>query len=186
MTHLPYAWRPEDEFLHPFAGWLLLERAVVFDSWLSWRDVLPIGRRDCQAMTLEIHQAITALAGELHSIHQRAPNFRALGANPFKVHRWWDPLADEPWRSGRICLFQVDGYSSEAFIKLRLPQEDTVAFEATSELRIQASISQDQAAELEARHPSGERPVVKVSRRRPRTPPPGTPDCAPPTPGNEP
>lgn len=186
MTHLPYAWRPEDEFLHPFNGWLLLERAVVFDGWLSWRDVLPAGRRDCQAMTLEVHQAITALAGELHSIHQRAANYRSLGANPFTVHRWWDPSAGEPWSSGRACLFQLNDHSSESFIKLHSPQEDTVHLEAATELRIQAQISPSQAAELEARYPSGERPVVKAPRRRPRTPPPGTPDCAPLSPGSGP
>jgi hypothetical protein len=115
-THLPYAFLPENEFHHPRDGWLLLERSVVFDSWISWRHVLPPGRRDCQRLTDEIHEAITALAAALHEIHQRLPDYRGLSQSPFKVSQWWDPDGGHPWDSGGTCVLEIEGYTSDEFI----------------------------------------------------------------------
>lgn len=173
ITHLPYAYLPENEFLHPFDGWLLMERSVVFDSWISWRHVLPAGRRDCQAMTAEINQAILTLASGLHQVHQRLPGYRDLGESPFRVSRWWDPQAEQPWSSGSTCVFCLDGCTSDQFIALWSPDDSPIDLEPSSKLHIRAAV---RSARL--RPDGGPPPEIDQLRRSP-TPPPGTPDCLP-------
>lgn len=145
-THLPYAYKPENEFHHPTGGWLLMERSVVFDSWISWRHVLPRSRRDCSAMTPEINQAITDLASGIHQVHQRTPDYRDLGESPFQVVRWWDPLGSPPWNSGGTCLFWVSGYSSDEFIAFWSAATSPINLAASSDLYILATLKSSQAA----------------------------------------
>jgi hypothetical protein len=172
-THLPYAYRPENEFFHPFDGWLLMERSVVFDSWISWRHVLPIGRRDCREMTAEINQAILTLAGGLHQVHQRLPGYRDLGESPFRVSRWWDPFAEYPWNTGGTCVFRLDGCTADQFIALWSPSDSPVELEPTHELTIKAAIRSARP------RPGGEPPPGRGQRHKSPTPHPETPGCLP-------
>ena len=180
-THLPYAYKPENEFHHPTGGWLLMERSVVFDSWISWRHVLPRGRRDCSAMTPEINQAITDLASGIHQVHQRTPDYRNLAESPFQVVRWWDPLGDPPWNGGGTCLFWVSGYSSDEFIAFWSAATSPVSLVANSDLHILATLSPDRAAAPKGLPLVGEPVRSAALPRRPRTPRPGTPDHAQPS-----
>lgn len=175
-THLPYAYRPEDEFHHPTEGWLLLERSVAYDSWISWRHVLPAGMRDCRLLTPEISEAIVALAAGIHEVHQLLPGYRHLGESPFRIIRWWDPFAGHPWSSGRICTFEVDGCTSGEFMRYR-PEGNSIRLRPLTALRLRASLNPAPAAGPGSRpaRPVGAPPAGTGERRTRRTPAPETP-----------
>jgi hypothetical protein len=179
--HLPYAYSDEDEFLHPLDGWLLLDRAVVYDSWISWRHVLPRGSRDCQALSGEVNNAILALAAELHAIHQRLPSYRDLGESPFHVTRWWDPFSEDSWSSGKLCIFSLDGLSSDEFIVHWLPVESDLHLEALSDTYVRARLLKVPAENPGAPRPGAAPPRGRGRSRKRPSPPPGTPDCAQPS-----
>jgi hypothetical protein len=186
-THLPYAFIPGNEFYHPSDGWLLLERSVVFDSWISWRHVLPNALQDCRRMTPRVNQAILALAAALHEIHQRLPDYRDLGESPFKVSRWWDPDGGYPWDTGSTCLFQISGYTSDEFIAYQSPQSSNgVSLQPASDSQIKAVVIQSPASGLDIPDPDVERPPKPEPRRRRRSPPARTPDCGQPAASLEP
>lgn len=112
--HLPWSEAPEDEFLSPDGNWYYSFRAIVLDSWLLWRDALPLEPELRQLLDEDIYDSITALARRLHAFHQTLPNYKQLADSPFKVTRWWDPSDDDPfWSKGRSCLFRLDGYTSQ-------------------------------------------------------------------------
>jgi hypothetical protein len=122
--HLPYAYGDDDEFCHPSGGWYLLDRAITYDSWLTWRHALPGDRQLRNCLPVAVGEAITALALRLDSLHQQLPGYRDLWDCPFVVSRWWDPdAADEDRRSGRCCLLRIEGFSSaqlaDAFVAAR-------------------------------------------------------------------
>ena len=177
--HLPYAYRDEDEFCHPLDGWLLLDRAVVYDSWISWRHVLPRGSRDCRTLKPETNAAILALAGELHAIHQRLPGYRDLGQSPFRVTRWWDPHGGAPWAGGGFCIFSLDGCSSDAFIVHWLPAQSSIHLEALGDTYIRARLLKSPAETPPAPRPDGAPPPKRARSRKRQSPPPRTPDCCP-------
>jgi hypothetical protein len=180
-THLPYAFLPENEFHHPTEGWLLLERSVVFDSWISWRHVLPPGMRDCRQMSAAVNQAILSLAAALHEVHQRLPDYRSLGDSPFRVARWWDPSSEAPWNTGAACLFQVDGYTSDQFISFVPSRGACATLEPVSSVQIKAAVNPAPAAGVDTPRPDAEHRRVRGQPRKPPSPPPGTPDSGPPS-----
>jgi hypothetical protein len=175
-THLPYAYSPENEFLHPSEGWLLLERSVAYDSWISWRHVLPAGMRDCRLLTTEISEAIVALAQGIHQVHELVPGYRHLDKSPFRVLRWWDPFGGHPWNSGRICTFEVDGCRPAEFVGCQ-PGGSPIRLRQLTATRLRASLNPAPAAG------PGSRPACPDVAPRPGTaapqappsPPPGTP-----------
>lgn len=183
--HLPYAYSDKDEFHHPIDGWLLLDRAVVHDSWLSWRHVLPRGSRDCRALDKDTNNAILALAAELHAIHQLIPGYRDLGESPFRVIRWWDSRSEHSaWRSGRLCVFSLADCSSSDFIGHWSPEGSNLLLEPVNDPFSGACV-RAWLLTIPAGDPAAPRPVGGPrrgrgqSRKRP-SPPPGTPDHAPP------
>ena len=169
--HLSYARNDNDEFLHPGEGWLLLDRAVSFDSWITWRQALPDAPTARQQLTGDVAQAITALAYEIHRIHQRLPGYMRLGESPFVFSRWWDPYAEDEWRGGGICLFRIDGFRA-AVIEDRRPEGGHIRTRIISEHYIEAALVSDPATVLsQDRGPSGRRLKKTASRRTPRTRP---------------
>jgi len=117
--HVPWSESPEDEFLAPDGQWYSVFRAVVFDSWLLWRDALPAEQDLRQQLTWDPYQEIMQLGRQLHLFHQTMPTYRGLTVSPFHVTRWWDPSdSDEQWNSGRSCLFHMDGYSASELCRL--------------------------------------------------------------------
>jgi hypothetical protein len=120
MPHLPYATDEWDEFFHPTEGWLLIERTIAFDSWISWRQALPRSHPEGLRLDACTAAVIEALAERLHVLHQQLPGYSELGDTPFRFSRWWDPFSGDDWSTGRVCTFQVEGISSggliEAFI----------------------------------------------------------------------
>jgi len=175
--HLPYAYNDEDEFHHPTAGWLLLDRAVVYDSWISWRHVLPRGSSGRQALSAGVNDAILALAAELHSIHQRLPSYRDLGESPFHVTRWWDPCADDLWSTGKLCIFSVDDCSSDEFIVHWLPAESGLHLEALGDTYVRARLLTIPAENPGSPRPGAAPPRARGRSRKRQSPPPETPDC---------
>lgn len=124
MPHLPYAFHDDDEFCHPTDGWLLLDRTIVFDSWILWRHALPLDRRGRSLLHAEAAALITALAERLHAIHLRMPGYNSLDDTPFVFTRWWNPHSeDEASNSGSSCVFRIKdqpcGAITEAFLVAR-------------------------------------------------------------------
>lgn len=87
------------DFIFPGGRPCALHRAVVFNSWLLWRDALP--EDPCTWDRLQRRQvhAIGKLAQQLRVLRREArPGWRVL--------QWWDPR-HEAWASGRRLLLDV-------------------------------------------------------------------------------
>lgn len=118
MPHLPYAYDDDDEFQHPVEGWLLIDRTIVFDSWILWRHALPPDRLGRSALDAETAALITALAEQLHAVHLRMPGYSALADTPFVFTRWWDPdSGDEGFRNGSSCVFRIKEQSIQTLVE---------------------------------------------------------------------
>lgn len=123
--HVPWSESSEDEFLAPDGQWYSVFRAVVFDSWLIWRDALPSEQDLRQQLTLDNFNEITRLARQLHLLHQAMPTYRGLTVSPFHVSRWWDPSdTDVQWNSGRSCLFHMDDYTASELCRLSVKRPE--------------------------------------------------------------
>lgn len=143
MPHLLYAIDDDDEFLHPAEGWLLLDRTIAYDSWITWRHALPrdpLGRGRLDASSAFL---IQALAERIDAVHQRVSGYAALGDSPFAFLRWWDPDAPADWAAGGRCRFCLKGRSNRVmqdawaqgtadFLELRLLPGDRLEAQLTS------------------------------------------------------
>ena len=89
--HLPWSQSPSDEFLAPDGQWYSIFRAVVFDSWMLWKDALPPELELRALLDQEAYDGITSLGRKLHALHHRLPDYRRLSTSPFNVTAWWDP-----------------------------------------------------------------------------------------------
>lgn len=149
--HVPGSERPDDEFQAPDGAWLSIFRAIVFDSWLIWRDALPTEPELRQRLDHDTFDCITSLAKQLHLFHQSLPCYRGLTVSPFHVTRWWDPDdSDEAWTSGRSVLFYMDDYSSADIIRL-CSKRPGLKLRAVSHRYVEASL-------MEPLNPAGSAP----------------------------
>lgn len=178
MLHLPYSDCPEDEFCHPELGWLLVDRAVTFDSWITWRHALPPLPEDRSRLTTEISVSITALGQALHDLHIVLPGYELLGSTPFSIPRWWDPGATDCWGSGRCCLFRIEGHSSDAVEAAGKPQAAHLRLVPVSERYLEATLLTIPAAAPAASRRRASLRSSTAARRRRQSPPAGTPDSA--------
>lgn len=184
--HLPYAFCDEDEFHHPVSGWLLMDRSITFDNWLSWRHALPGDRRGYDRLTGAITESIAGLAAAIHEVHQRLPGYQRLDRSPFVIPRWWDPFADDGWESGCYCLFRVDGCCGQDFLDYWEPERSVVNLAVVSESYLEASLLSTLPAGHAPRPPDSERRRSRAGRRTPRNPPPGRSAPAPHSPRSGP
>ena len=105
---------PPDKFQAPDGKTYLTIRAIVYDSWITWKDALPIEEAQRKLLTLENFSNITELAGRLHKFHQSLPGYKGTMEPPFEFVLWWDPTdADDRWNSGKTCRFMVADFSAE-------------------------------------------------------------------------
>lgn len=105
---LPWASKPEDEFLHPSGEWWLTCRAIVTDSWLLWRHALCKDFRQWHLLDKDVSYNIRSVAHRLHLAHVMMPGYRDLGDTPFAVSVWWDPFHSVPAHAeGRQCVFRL-------------------------------------------------------------------------------
>jgi len=104
--NLPCAYGDDDEFHHPVGGWYLIDRAITYDNWLTWRHALPCLGHLRNRLPVETSDVIIALALKIDSLYQELPGFASLASPPFEVIRWWDPLAQDEWSTGRRCLLR--------------------------------------------------------------------------------
>lgn len=112
--HLPYSEAPEDEFCAPDGQWYSTLRAVTFDNWLIWRNVLPDDLTLWPQLTADVFETVQCLAKRIHHIHQLFPDYRRLWDSPFKVSRWWDPTDDtDEWLHGDRVLLRIQDYTAK-------------------------------------------------------------------------
>lgn len=180
--HLPYAYNDDDEFLHPVDGWLLLDRAITYDSWISWRHALPSDRQGRNAMTSSVSDAIAAVAEAIHELHQRMPGYQRLDRSPFAFPRWWDPRADDEWQTGRCCLFRLEGSRSRDLLEQWSPARSAINLVAVSDSHLEAALISSHPGVPQGGPPGGGRPRGRGGSRRRQSPPPQTDDCLQPAP----
>lgn len=173
--HLPYSEGDHDEFHHPVDGWLLLDRAITFDSWITWRHALPPARAARQLLTKSVSSAIAALAHELHLVHQRMASYAELSTTPFLVPRWWDPYADDRWSTGELCLFCIEGAATEEILKAWDVCRGQLELRGVSGRHLEAALVRAPAKARSARRKPEEPPAAKSPRRKRQSPPPETP-----------
>jgi hypothetical protein len=149
---MPYLNIKQGKFKTPEGEMYNTLRAVVFDSWLIWHDVLPEEKELRNLLDQDSYDNICALARRLQTFHISLPGYKQLSVSPFNVTRWWDPSDEDiAWNSGRSCLFSMDNYEaveltnllprrsplqlravSRNFVEAHLPPEITVPDQATS------------------------------------------------------
>lgn len=171
--HLPYGFGDNDEFHHPISGWLLLERAIAFDGWISWRQALPEDRYSRGLLTAEIASAIITLAQGLHAVHQRMPGYENLDRSPFVFPRWWDPSASDEWASGGLCLFRLENGSIHEFLHRWQPEDSPMRLRQVSAVHLEAQLVVTPAKDLPADHSDAWRHEGTGKRRKPPSRRPG-------------
>lgn len=173
--HLPYAFNDDDEFQHPSEGWLLIDRTIVFDSWILWRHALPIDRPGRMMLHARAATLITALAERLHTIHLRMPGYGDLGDTPFVFNRWWNPHSDDESSDGSCCVFRIKGQTSEAITNaFHDARVGNLTLTALSGELMRAQLTHTDPASLGQGAHLGERPQKRGRRRTPQSPPAGT------------
>ena len=115
-------------------------RALVRDSWLQWRDVMPPDEEDWHGLTDDVVHAIEELARGLHLLHRNLPGYKQCNESPFTVSRWWDPTDDEGWEQGLFCLFKFEGHTAESLIAA-LPRKTTLELTPRSTHWVEATVS---------------------------------------------
>lgn len=129
--HLPYSESPDEEFQGPTGEWFSVYRAIVLDSWLTWKDALP-ERPLRRPIGEEVAKSITALAQKIHGAHIQLPDYRRLSSSPFRVGRWWDPLAADEWSTGTKVLLRLEHYSAQRLAS-KIPPRLNLRVKAQSE-----------------------------------------------------
>lgn len=105
---------PGDAFRLPGGRLCSPQRAIVFNSWLTWKDALSSQIR--RPLSRDQAMAIGKLARILTNTHKAAFHARPR-QSPFKVYRWWNP--DDPsWSHGRRCLIGVDHICTDDWLPL--------------------------------------------------------------------
>lgn len=172
---LPFSSGDRDEFCHPTDGWLLLDRAVTYDNWITWRHALPAAHSARQRLSQPVAQAIAALAHELHLIHQRLANYTELSTTPFLIPRWWDPYAEDQWNTGGICLFRIEDVATQEIIHSWDSHRGQVELRGVSDRHLEATLITAPAKGRSARSRPEGSPAAASPRRKRQSPPPGTP-----------
>lgn len=111
----PCSRSPDEEFQGPDGTWFSVHRAIVLDSWLTWRDVFPeLPLR----VTLDHDVAcrVTALAQRIHALHMSLPEYRRTMTSPFQVGQWWDPSATDEWNTGDRVLLKINQYTAHRLV----------------------------------------------------------------------
>lgn len=118
-------------FQFPGGRWCDLQRAIVFDSWLTWRHALP-GRRT-ERLQLESEQVrnIATLARLITVAHGKLSRLRPKDS-PFRVQRWWDPH-DSKWSHGRRCIIEITPRACEDWLHL-LPADRVLSVARTAQV----------------------------------------------------
>jgi hypothetical protein len=138
-VNLPYAERPDDEFLHPSGEWFLVLRAITHDNWLQWKHALPANPNSRLLLGAEEARWVEALAAQLHRIHEICPGYKSLKDSPFVVDRWFDPHDEgDLWSRGAVCRFWIKDLHSRVFLersgRLRLPKQFKLSLDGTDRL----------------------------------------------------
>jgi len=174
-----------DKFKHPISGWLLADRSIVYDAWISWRQALPPDPSHRALLDCQTSNAIMTLAWGIHEVHQRFADYQRIGDTPFHISRWWDPDAEWDWATGQRCLFRIEGSDSEAFIRLHRPETSPITVTAASASFLEAKLKRfPDPRGLAADHVFST-PRQKPLRRKPQSPRSGTPDQKQPAPESE-
>lgn len=98
------------EFQFPAGGYCPLDRAIVYNSDLTWRQALP--RHAALWGSLQTHQVvgIARLARALRELELTTRNASSWRQRPWQVMQWWDPLLGD-WSSGRRAILKPRHHS---------------------------------------------------------------------------
>lgn len=109
---------PYDSFRFPTGRHCPLDRAIVFDSSLTWRQALPRSVHHlCVVLHTEQVKGIARLARELRDLELSLAPARRWGPACWHVHQWWEPTL-ENWRSGRRALITPRRHTPGEAMKL--------------------------------------------------------------------
>ena len=66
---------PPDQFKAPDGNLYLTVRSIVYDSWITWKDALPVDTAQREMLNSDQYANITELAGRIHKFHQALPGY---------------------------------------------------------------------------------------------------------------
>jgi hypothetical protein len=139
--HLSCSSSPDQEFRTPSNDWYCIYRAIIFDSWLLWSDALPEDPALREHLDQDVFDNIVGLAKRIHSFHHSLPDYKKLTGSPFTVPSWWDPTNEDlGWKTGRICLFSIEGYTSDELLDL-IPKRNQLKLKRISKNYVEASLA---------------------------------------------
>ena len=108
---------PPDQFKAPDGNLYLTVRSIVYDSWITWNDALPVDTAQREMLNSDQYANITELAGRIHKFHQALPGYKATMEPPFEFVLWWDPTDTDPeWNSGKTCRFMLSDFAASDLI----------------------------------------------------------------------
>ena len=103
-----------DIFLVPTGQKFLTIRAIIYDSWIMWKDALPCDKEHHSLLSHDVYNNIIELATRIHKLHQSLPTYKGTSETPFEFVLWWDPTdPDKDWSTGKTCRFMIEDYSAQ-------------------------------------------------------------------------
>jgi len=110
---------PPHSFRFPTGRHCPLDRAIVFNSSLTWRQALPKALHHHPSLVLRREQVegIARLARALKNLEPTKPRSRHWGPAWWHVFQWWDP-AFKDWNSGRRALITPRCHTPQEAIQL--------------------------------------------------------------------
>lgn len=148
--HLRCSESPREEFQGPSGEWFSIFRAIVLDSWLTWKDALP-DHPIRGPLDEEIASSITGLALRIHAAHVALPDYRRLSESPFRVSRWWDPFANDDWQTGAKVLLRLEHYSAQRFAA-KIPQRLNLQVRSQSDQWLEIALQPGTACPMHSLH----------------------------------
>lgn len=110
------------EFRFPAGGHCPLDRAIVYNSDLTWRQALP--KHAVLWSGLQAHQ-VAGIARLARALRERELTTRSASSwrqRPWQVMQWWDPQAPD-WASGRRALLKPRHHSVAEALVFLIPSD---------------------------------------------------------------
>ncbi len=121
------------EFRFPAGGYCPLDRAIVYNSDLTWRQALPKHGSFWGALQTQQIVGIARLARALRELELTTRVASPWRQRPWQVMQWWDPLAGD-WTSGRRALLKPRHHTVAEALDFLIPSSQLRAAARFSDL----------------------------------------------------
>ncbi|MEB3319331.1 MAG: hypothetical protein VKI63_00130 [Cyanobium sp.] len=114
---------PRIEFRFPAGGYCPLDRAIVYNSDLTWRQALPKHGSLWSSLQSQQVAGIARLARALRDRELTTRIASSWRQRPWQVMQWWNPLTAD-WSSGRRALLKPRDHSLTEALEFLAPSPE--------------------------------------------------------------